>query len=150
MLPSIPTDNLYKFLALSGLALFLTSVSFPLALLNHNLEKADQLAQELAGISADIDFLKEDVAIAKAQGESAEEATQRFRKSRELRRESAVFGEKIKGLHRLNAQTRWLPLLSALGATAGLAIAVTGFWLWYHRLQRLLDMSVVEEGSAKE
>lgn len=148
MMPNIPTDNLYKFIAISGLALLFYCISFPILLHTNAMERMDKLSEELAGITADLGFLKEDAAIASAQGESKEEAIQRFRKSRDVRRQQAIFGEKLKILHRLNAQTEWLPLLSAIGSAVGLLISIVGFWLWYCRLQQPLDNSIKENGSS--
>ena len=43
-IPSLPTDNLYKFIALSGLLMVLVALIYPITILNKSNEKLNQLA----------------------------------------------------------------------------------------------------------
>ena len=145
-LPSIPTDNLYKFVAISGLALCAFAVTYPtskaLELKNSAIETHAQIRKlqiELDGLSADVDAFKSKAPEQRRQEEHA--ALSKSLKAIQLKKvdiDAAV--EKLD----LNRDWAWAYLLFA--AIAGLvgSIATTrGFRLWYNRVQRPQDQKLL-------
>lgn len=142
-LPSIPTDNLYKFLALSGLILAGFSGTFlPLQIHKTKLKVIEVeaemqiIGQERESIGWEISRLKEieyptPEQIAIIQDRHEENA------KRLILAESAR--KQLEYLVRLYSL---LSGLSGVGLVLGLIMATVGFTLWYTRVQRPLDKSM--------
>ncbi len=60
-IPNLPTDNLYKFLALFGLVLFLFCNIYPTTKLNKVEEEVIKIKTEIGEIDLEIDFLEEEI-----------------------------------------------------------------------------------------
>ena len=58
--PSIPTENLYKFCAISGVVLFLFGATFPVQKLFETQNNVDQVKTESAILELQISYLRED------------------------------------------------------------------------------------------
>jgi len=120
---------------LTGVVVALWSVSFPVSVLNQNLERVEALSVQAAGLKADIQSLRESGSAAKTHADSLQLANT----AQDLRRTNEVMGAKLAIIHRLNTQSRWLPALAAFGFVTGTAIAAVGFALWYYRVQQFQD-----------
>jgi hypothetical protein len=143
-----PTDNLYKFLALSGLAMFLLGI-YMVATLDMELQKFRELADEAddrayvveAEYKGDIQNIDDDLKakLIDAQAANAKKkklydkmiaTTSKYKKDRAEARASyhKIYVE-------LRSKLDWLNGLMWAGGIVGVA----GFWLWYKRLQQPLD-----------
>jgi hypothetical protein len=142
----LPTDNLYKFIAFSGLLVALYSATFPIIVAEKDLQRWEQLQVEMAELASEIEFLREDAAIDEAMGlESPERGADHLRESRFVRKANAVMGAKLKAAGRLNARGKWLLRLFIVGSSVGIALSAVGFILWYTRLQRPQDLLLARE-----
>lgn len=136
-IPSIPTDNLYKFLAVSGLVVNL----FCTALLYLSTERASD-----AAAAYEVNKAKGLLMIHEIEVDSAMLPQYVRDTSRAFRlaiRELATHSAEAKGLVvRVNREG---PLQKTLylGIGFGAGFAAFGFVLWWRRLQRFLDEQVV-------
>ena len=118
-IPNLPTDNLYKFLALSGIALMLASSFF----MESNFSQARELANRIQAGNEYFDLLsglpdpqlEELITIQKSQYEK--------------------LGE-LKTISETTASN--MNVISFLFAL-GMGMSIIGFWSWYILVQRPLD-----------
>ena len=146
MLPNFPTDNLYKFMALSGLALaFGCLVIFIQISKNKENKKAIVSAETFIG-----DRLKEDVDIYAKLGQ---ETSSNELKSYALEKLEKAYPEyfaqntkNAKAKSELVAAQRKIRVRFAIsGIIIGLILSLSGFILWYFRVQRHLDRILLAE-----
>lgn len=150
---TLPTDNLYKFLALTGVLIAALSVFVPYTLIGDAIREQTEIygGQEIAQIELKYieDELKE--ALEKNKGELPSEERLRLRK--ELR-DAKIEGEKA--ITRFNhfsyLRQRALDIRrhALIGFWFGVALASTGFVLWYTRLQRYQDIILRKQTTVEE
>ena len=134
-LPTIPTDNLYKFMALAGIVMLIVAPIFyaKYYISHYNIE--------LEAI--------ESLKIYKP-------AELYFKNTKELTKEEKIFLDKIESKEKENKQiqkgyelysrfSNVILLLSIIMAAVGLALSIVGFWLWYNRVQKPLDKILLNE-----
>jgi hypothetical protein len=141
----LPTDNLYKFMALSGVALMLAA-----ALLAYGSFRRIQSLADALGAETSVAMVKADRIIAetlRAVDDSTLTGQERERRLMELRTPTFALGEQavslqarskglLRDLKRLSDDVDgWLIVLWTLGGV----LASLGFWLWYMRVQRYQD-----------
>jgi hypothetical protein len=122
--PSLPTDNLYKFIALAGIALVVATV--------------------VLGFGTYRDLLDREAEL-RAQGgtlgwSSGQPLDQNLPEERDLKHGILLLRA------RLDAAVKQFPMLS-YPLVAGTALMGVGFWLWYVRLQRHLDAIVLRRAT---
>ena len=135
--PNLPTDNLYKFMALAGVSIVVLSTVLFSIQLSAMSEKTDQLTLEIASLEAETKNLEADV-------DRAERAptrdTQLLRQRHsELAVQMAVMGARNAVLRRVTANTGRSQTLMVIGWLVGMLIAAVGFVLWYTRVQTFQD-----------
>ena len=167
-----PTDNLYKFVALAGAALLITSFAFPLARLDE-IELAVQqtsaqrkvfdvevsaLEADLAQLGADVKRL--DTAVdarsrtALKLKEDASQAKGRLLELDKRRLAIAIKKAEIQGNEEKSAlllkqmERTWSYL--KFGGVAGLFMTQIGFLLWYRRVQKPADLEAKKKASASD
>jgi hypothetical protein len=149
-LPNLPTDNLYKFLALGGLTLILFSFVFP-KMQEHGLNRV------LWETKIDIDVAEEQLRYIDEQSSILEAKRQEaYRKNanlkplkddemrildlqHNLRIQQAQARNKTKLLSDLSQELVGIRLFAKIGIALGLALTCFGFFLWYVKLQRHQD-----------
>lgn len=141
-LPGLPTDNLYKFVALAGLVIFFYGMTTPFVFLNHNLDKIESVAQEAASLSADVHVLKNSLEVDPVKPGDAAEARKRIEQSADAARRNAVLGEKLNMVRRLNQQDADAGIIGFIVAIIGLLVSTLGFCLWYIRVQVYQDIEL--------
>jgi hypothetical protein len=144
-----PTDNLYKFLALSGLIVFLffgwQHLRGDLAIIKHEIA-IDKMIQDIIKVRDDyalpqIEKIDRQIGQGKLKVEDAMPRLKKLLTDRlpeEERLEHEFFDLAVKGRdlpH--NDDPERIAIL--IGAVVGLVTTVAGFWLWYRRVQRPLD-----------
>lgn len=158
-----PTDNLYKFVAIAGLTLFVVSTFIPL-------RESYELERRVARISARVEWaqleerrmypgsqlLLEIHNRLRTAGDSVSDSTRRTWREKAQAIASDLVeadGERRDGFVRrlttisadnaelgvLAKQTKSLARIGRFGSALGAAITILGFWLWYVRVQKLQD-----------
>ncbi len=150
-LPSLPTDNLYKFIGLSGLVLFVTAIIVPLRI-------QDKIDRDFARLEAILrtkvdlavlgwhqaitpDTLKTEEAIEnwrKVQKEKQTELEDRFQKLEVSGAEDEEFCMAIQ------IKKRWVRISCVIGIV-GFALMGFGFTMWYLKLQRYQDKIILNQ-----
>ncbi|MES1929970.1 hypothetical protein SADO_11969 [Salinisphaera dokdonensis CL-ES53] len=169
MLPNFPTDNLYKFMALSGTVIILFSVYYPIHVGFEALEKEVTLEEEGKVLDARIDQLYRDLE-SQFPGALARDSEKRkffdptFEREAARDRNDAPTSEgfdemtvdvldqldqlreadirlegKIILVRELRRHTNRVEWLSWLTLFIGAGLAGLGYTLWYTRVQRPLD-----------
>lgn len=153
-----PTDNLYKFIALFGLAL----VVLGFYVFNSESDRLTQGAGEMnVSLRALAAELGENAAAQKVLAETVEGIEGKEPPNNLLFRLGAIDGvseqAKVLALSLQQTADRYLgdrgraqrkANQAAVGGGAGLVIAIAGFWWWYFRLQRYQDAAVKKQAGS--
>lgn len=129
---SPPTDNLYKFLALSGVAVVLVVLVFGVDQVVDLVNRATEYNIELAAWRAEAEWEKQHAPPTTGPAEFGGLTREAYVKAEQ-------FKAKRKAIEDLAKFRGDLIGLGSLAAGGGLALAAWGFWLWWSRLQRLED-----------
>ena len=139
--PSLPTDNLYKFIALAGLALILFSATYPIGrVIEFELGVVETKSQQekLDIEKSEIDRLL--VNLEKAKDPQPQELA--ALRERHTQREIKTI-ELKKSIEIAQIQLDWAKYYlgaARFGLVIGLFLAFVGFRLWYLRVQRPNDI----------
>jgi hypothetical protein len=139
-IPSLPTDNLYKFLALAGLALMAFGVVYPLAY-------STELGLKVAEVETEVDVLQIDVAdlqqqrasLEKQSNPSSEESSALRKQDHEVCVKLVQIKGELEQLTTLNLSLQIVRSFLRPGMYFGLGTSLFGFLLWYLKFQRLSD-----------
>ena len=143
--PNLPTDNLYKFVALAGLVMLFLSVLFPVRWLLEIQQKQADLGAELLTLEDEAKYFSDSIQKAESQlaqmsKKAAEQKREQIERSRrELRSKLHVLKAKHQQIDTLITLGREFRSLVSAGMFIGLGLAFGGFSLWYRRVQRLQD-----------
>ena len=163
-LPQPPTDNLYKFMAIAGLVLLATSVYFPLVLANRLEDQLSQNDESMNVLYADLKYLQSKVeqesriitnSILMQNGKYTKSTNQLelLYSDDELKKMAA---ENLDLLHQaqvshartksnllresiIRAQLHRVMVVQWFFICSSLFLAISGFRLWYSRIQIYLD-----------
>lgn len=137
-LPSLPTDNMYKFIAVAALALFGVGFVGPFFVKKERRDHTSKINRESderfrANLAAVVQLVDADPLMADPERRRQElhDQAQRLEAAEAERRKAEVVQT-----DRTAAQ-HWAYLIYA--RIGGLLGATVGFWLWYYRVQRHLD-----------
>jgi hypothetical protein len=145
-LPSLPTDNLYKFIALCGLVLFIASVTIPNILATRFRDQVDDLTIEAAPLEEEIKILHEQIArFENASPPDAERVSATRAASDQIRIKAAVVRAKLSVAHNRQKDLRLLLWVVVIGGILSSVIMWSGFRLWYYRLQQYQDAAVMTQ-----
>jgi len=140
-LPMLPTDNLYKFLALSGLVMLVLSFTFPRNMVDELELKAVESETNINLLAFEVSVLKDDVDAAEKKPKLAEDGIQKLsERQRQLEVKTLQVGGERAKLNVLVKQLRFAMSLSIIGSVLGFVLADIGFWLWYMRVQKPADL----------
>lgn len=136
-----PTDNLYKFIAISGVVILILSVGFPFS-------KATNLSVKEVEITGDYIILLEDSKFGDApralftgdQKKSKEHIDFLNKQTKESKRHLRVVEQKERIAKILKQEIRFYTWVGIVGGALGLAISLCGFFLWYSRVQKYEDI----------
>jgi hypothetical protein len=161
-LPSLPTDNLYKFMAISGLVLLVAGIVVPWQYIAREGDMIDALRYQSELITLQVqqvetDFGREQqrhqpfldavisgkVALSPGNLERAQEifkdAVGLMDRRRKADAAMAEFRASLAKASRADATTNRMLLLGTASRALGLLLFVFGFGLWYFKAQRLQD-----------
>ena len=159
--PNLPTDNLYKFMAVTGAVAVLSAIFFMTSMINDTYEKVFDLSKKLSLLeirtqSSVSEFENFKKAISKLEVDdsvmSKHEPSQTHQYAEVIKfldehMENSIFLEsdiaKLKAdreriVHYSNQIDRYIIWLSVI-VMIGSALSCLGFWLWYMRVQKSLD-----------
>lgn len=136
-----PTDNLYKFIAISGVVILIMSVGFPFS-------KATNLSIKEAEITADYIRLLEESKFGDDSGtlftgnpkKSKEHTDFLNKQTKESNRTLREIEQKERIFKIFKQEIRFYTWVGAVGATFGFAVSLWGFFLWYSRVQKYEDI----------
>jgi hypothetical protein len=138
--PNLPTDNLYKFVALAGLTMVVLSLVLFAVAMNARWDTLDRLEVDQASLDAEITNLRSDLdVLAKQAHPSAGDLRALRQRQQDLVAHAAVMAAKAGILRRLREGLKELVLQMYVGAGLGGGIAAVGFMLWYRRVQVFQD-----------
>jgi hypothetical protein len=137
---SLPTDNLYKFIALAGLAIQFFSLYFSIVQLDKLEGKIEDAELESALMELESTHIESEVSRLEQIAEPSRDDVKAAReRTNELGRRSIRLKGNLKSTKRLLKRAKDLRFLLLGGAIFGLGLTVMGFSLWYYRLQRYQD-----------
>jgi hypothetical protein len=150
-LAQLPTDNLYKFIALAGVALVFFGIYLFVSHLSKVETKLEDLQHAMARAGAEIAYLEREIAGRQLADISAEERVEfgeRVLNARLLHEENVVNTAIVA---RLNTRLRLLLSVGKIVVVLGLVLTVIGFALWYVNTQgpqdQLLQAQLKSAGS---
>lgn len=138
--PQIPTDNLYKFMALSGLAIALISFFLPMKQVRDIEMEIVEIQEQARLLNEKNDFLdiKKGI-IERLKSAPAEEAEKIFIERQQLVLESVRILAKLERVKFLKDEIKNLKTIIGLLSGLGVFLSVLGFILWYQKVQRYQD-----------
>lgn len=166
-MPSVPTDNMYKFLAIAGIALVLGGSYMEISTNRNRVERGYELVQVLRGDIERLHLLAEKDAQFKEQIEAkftllkyiSEDTSDTADLIRILKESEPSEENKLEHLllyydvelwHRqlinLNRDTWFTRILSWILCAIGGIVSTRGFFLWYDRLQKPMDERLANGG----
>ncbi|KXZ36279.1 hypothetical protein A0H77_13355 [Vibrio alginolyticus] len=170
MIPNLPTDNLYKFLALSGVLLFCFGQYFVHSQISDLEEKSNKMQLSSVELEIKLEWLIDEIntlqeiqdnTIAEQKGELKDEPSkmlitysiQEYKalsetlndKRLESKLETARLKHSAKYVAKLlDSVTRYNNILWVWSAVS-LMLAIYGFTMWYLKVQKPLDKSFLQE-----
>ena len=147
-IPQLPTDNLYKFMALAGVVLLVFGLSYPLRLATQlQLQLADQQVQvEISKLRTEqiegrFDLIKRDKTATLSQSLELQS------KLYDLREQTAVVSGAVEKARLLLYQFLFFAIIGLGCAVSGYLLARAGFKLWYVRVQKPADFEASRNGT---
>lgn len=134
-IPQLPTDNLYKFIAIFGLALIILGLVFSFYPLDYISIQLIRLNGELEALNAREEYL--------ANGKPTEKELIEIRK--ELRKNLAEIKGKLEVISGLSKMSLRFSRYAAILTGFGLFLAGVGFYLWYVKFQKYQDKIIKSE-----
>ena len=144
-IPQIPTDNLYKFLALFGIVIMAAYLIVPMYFDQQFQVRAIQAQAEADAVQAKIDGVS-DRERAQAVEMTYQEKT---RQLAELRVEQARAEGKKKEAEFLVKQSQRMLRWTKRGTVSGALVSMMGFLLWYLNLQRWQDLAQKKKAASQ-
>ncbi len=147
---SLPTDNLYKFIAIAGLVVFISGI-FLMSNSEDKLAEVGFSVDTLSSVIEDIQELVHEsennvISSAVNNPNQVEEAADAFVDLISERNKLAYRIETINSELELELETikknTWRGFALAL---LGLLTSSAGFYFWYHRIQKYLDIKLKKE-----
>jgi hypothetical protein len=148
-LPSLPTDSLYKFVALTGLALALFAITYPQAKLVENQVAIAEANAQSAKLTLQIQ--EEGEVLAKLEGQE-NPSPERLVSLVQLHKAALIAQVDMKRtidlIHIRNTWIRFYVFYSIAGFLIGTVLSVAGFYFWYKRVQEPVDRALSRKRSA--
>jgi hypothetical protein len=145
-LPSPPTDNLYKFMAMSGVVLLIVAPIFCAQFYVSQAERTRKAFETLGESFAPADY---EMAKVKFENDKpiTDEEKNLIEKYDALKKEASSAGSEFLIYDRFS---RVVTVLSILLGLLGCLLSWFGFYLWYLRVQKPLDRILLKEARTHE
>jgi hypothetical protein len=151
--PPLPTDNLYKFLALSGLVLCGVCFWYPHAQIYRLLGDDIRWRTDAEVVKIQYEYLKADIerlGKVPTNSLSAAEVAELRQRNQQLEVARAELDGKRQQIIITLDELRGLQHLRKAGLAFGMFLWLLGFWLWFRRVQLPLDAMLRKQVSAKD
>ena len=142
-LPSLPTDNLYKFIALFGLFLVITTI-YSYSTIQNDLD--EKWAKGAAVLEAQSDLLMAQLKIHDKPTEQQKGKISDLKKRKEKLEQTGTEVEDYWTAYR--KAKRWKNSLLFLMAV-GFLMIIIGFYLWYVKLQKYQDIILINQAKSR-
>lgn len=138
---SLPTDNLYKFMALAGILVAMLSIAMCFWAIRSLTLRLHQLDIEVAEVEVYERYLR-DLSATGDQSKIADAQHEFLRQALDVELKLAQAGQKVKHCDFYLREIWVFHILMAVGVGLGVTLACIGFDLWYDRLKIHLDAAV--------
>ncbi len=159
---NLPTDNLYKFMAIAGVVLFIFGAYTSFTSLRETQTAIWQFGSEARTIEREQEWVAREIARINAENpvnadvEGRAEAAAELQKAEDrlakymkldaiLKQQNDRLHQSAEGILRLENENKWSALVRSGGvfcAIIGLVLATVGFLLWYKRVQVYQDIAL--------
>jgi hypothetical protein len=146
-----PTDNLYKFMAISGLVIAIAGWTLPLLRLSSaeiQVAEANRAIAAAESAEARARWLAMEMSIDSVPDDAARstylDATERLSDLVALAHIQQVEAKS------LVSELRATWILGRISIALGLAVSIAGFVLWYKRVQKYLDIAIKRSAAAPQ
>lgn len=141
---TLPTDNLYKFIALAGIALAISSNIYFNSLVDKTVNAEDEVKLETELAKVEVEHLQILV------GDSEFQSLPSLRRW-EIIKDKQLVAAKIPQLKtrasRLRDNVNRWEISLCITTSAGTILSISGFLLWYRKVQKLLDKKLLQEST---
>ena len=145
-LPTLPTDNLYKFLALTGLVVALASVIFPYSKEYDSAIDMMEILQERKLLVIETKYLKVEVEAIRKTETHGDASIQLLEKLKEIELRDALLTAKREQQDYIQLHIELLNKYSKRSFVIGIILSALGFLLWYFKVQRYQDKRLKKRG----
>lgn len=147
----LPTDNLYKFLAIFGLAIAFFAAYFTEQRREAYDTRIEAALMELAGLRARRAQLESGIGVLERQTSIDPAAVREMRRQMdELLTTGARMQEQTRQIGHLDDQLVKMRRIAYGGGVSGVVVSLIGFALWWFKLQRHLDRTVAASAAPRE
>lgn len=146
MLPQLPHDNLYKFMAMSGLVSFLAVSYFWYQNSEGEVDFAHENLQQVNQISIDLKYLEKELEHYRYFEKDEKKARWHFIQSmKEIEKKQALRESKQQKIDSAKGKFDFVQSVAGFFMFASYLLMAWGFRMWYVRLQRHLDIMVSKD-----
>lgn len=139
-LPNLPTDNLYKFVALVGVIILIATLYFPIMKAREYRLSMVKLKGQLRLLDIELDYLKEKATDLKSDHDNTGHTrTELIYEAHQLKMKSEELKTKGEELRILELDYQLLISIQKSGMLMGILTGILGFSLWYFKIQRYQD-----------
>lgn len=149
-IPSLPTDNLYKFVALSGVLIFIILSYIVVNFISDSQNRVDTLNMEIVIYNSryknnldDILFLKE--SRLEWDGDDIKELDRLEKEQKELSLNLAEINHNKSVVKKLDETILSVVIFWLISIVISIIMMIYGFSRWYYRVQRHLDKKIKKE-----
>jgi hypothetical protein len=165
-IPIPPTDNLYKFAALSGTVIFILSIYLPMEYINKLDARTEAYKMKLFALTAEIKLNEARVSKLESIGKNENKITAKDKNKLNIVYTDSDIKELDRQIDELNMSITTKRLESNYYSTtlsealerfkfdkifidaiafSSIFIAFSGYYFWYHRIQKYQDIAIKEE-----
>lgn len=160
-MPNIPTDSLYKFIAITGLIILFFSIAAPFYIHHHARINMININGEIKLLKIDIDLSKQNIGelenkLKERKLKGHKKHSSSFQKdvniaslfdktikvNRTNKIRSAKISTKVKLIENYNELSGLITMLFFVGAPLSIIMIYSGFYFWYVRIQKPLDKKI--------
>jgi len=139
-LPNLPTDNLYKFVALVGVVILIGASYFPIVKAREYQLSMVKLEGQLRLLNLELEYLKEKATHLKSdQDNTGHNRTELIYEAHQLKMKHEKLKTKSEELRVLELDYVFFSSMQRIGMLMGILTGILGFSLWYFKIQRYQD-----------
>lgn len=143
---SLPTDSLYKFMALSGLAITVLALILPeIFKKNYSFLVYKVRMTHDVSLEKENDFKRRTKNYSEKQNKTQDEIEEYEKEFLQIRCARLEIEKDIKEIEYLVSKIKIINFVQWVSVLIGLAMAISGFYLWYTKLQFFLDSAIASK-----